>query len=99
MKAVFKREFLSFFRGITGWLFLGINLIIYGLYFTVYNLMQGIPSVSYAINGMSFIFLITVPLLTMRVLAAERRDKVDQLTMTSPVGVGSIVVGKFLALA
>ena len=45
MKAVFKREFLSFFRGITGWLFLGINLIIYGLYFTVYNLMQGIPSV------------------------------------------------------
>ena len=99
MKAVFKREFLSFFRGITGWLFLGINLVLYGLYFTVYNLMQGIPSVSYAINGMSFVFLITVPILTMRVFAAERRDKVDQLTMTSPVGVGSIVIGKFLALA
>ena len=99
MKAIFKREFLSFFRGITGWLFIGINLVVYGLYFTVYNLMQGIPSVAYAINGMSFIFLITVPILTMRVFAAERRDKVDQLTMTSPVGVGSIVLGKFLALA
>ncbi|RRF95954.1 MAG: copper ABC transporter permease [Lachnospiraceae bacterium] len=99
MKAIFKREFLSFFRGITGWLFLGLNLVVYGLYFTVYNLMQGIPSIAYAINGMSFIFLITVPILTMRVFAAERRDKTDQLTMTSPVGVGGIVLGKFLALA
>lgn len=98
MKAVFKREFLSLFRGMTGWLFLGITLLVYGLYFTVYCLMQGIPTISYALNGESFIFLITVPVITMRVFAAERRDKVDQLTLTSPVSVGEIVVGKYLSL-
>lgn len=99
MKAILKREFLSFFRGITGWLFLGLNLLIFGLYFTVYNLFNGIPNISYAINGMTFVFLITVPVITTRVFAGERRDKVDQLTMTSPVSVGKIVLGKYLALA
>lgn len=99
MIAVFKREFLSFFRGFTGWLFLAVNLAVYGLYFTIYDLMNGIPNIAYALNGMTFIFLITVPILTMRVLSAERRDKTDQLSMTSPVGAGSIVIGKYLALA
>lgn len=99
MKAIFKREFLSFFRGITGWLFIGLNLVVFGLYFTVYNLFNGVSSISYALNGMSFIFLITVPILTMRIFAAERHDKVDQLTLTSPVSVGKIVLGKYLALA
>ena len=99
MKAILKREFLSFFRSMTGWLFIGINLVVFGLYFSVYNLYQGIPTISYALNGMTFVFLITVPVLTMRVFAAERRDKVDQLTLTSPVSVGKIVLGKYLALA
>ena len=98
MKAILKREFLSFFRSMTGWLFIGINLVVFGLYFSVYNLYQGIPTISYALNGMTFVFLITVPVLTMRVFAAERRDKVDQLTLTSPVSVGKIVLGKYLAL-
>lgn len=99
MKAILKREFLSFFRSMTGWLFIGINLVVFGLYFSVYNLFQRIPTISYALNGMTFVFLITVPVLTMRIFAAERRDKVDQLTLTSPVSVGKIVLGKYLALA
>ena len=99
MKAILKREFLSFFRSMTGWLFIGINLVVFGLYFSVYNLYQGIPTISYALNGMTFVFLITVPVLTMRIFAAERRDRVDQLTLTSPVSVGKIVLGKYLALA
>lgn len=99
MNAIFKREFLSFFRSMTGYIFVGLNLVVFGLYFSVYNLYQGIPTISYALNGMSFIFLITVPVITMRVFAAERRDKVDQLTLTSPVSVGRIVLGKYAALA
>ena len=98
MKAIFKREFLSFFRGITGWLFLGITMVLFGLYFSLYCLLQGVPTISYALNSITFAFLITVPVLTMKVIAQERRDKVDQLTMTSPVSVGGIVFGKYLAL-
>ena len=98
MRAIFKREFLSFFRGITGWLFLGITMGLFGLYFSLYCLLQGVPTISYSLNSITFAFLITVPVLTMKIFAQERRDKVDQLTMTSPVSVGRIVLGKYLAL-
>ena len=98
MRAIFKREFLSFFRGITGWLYLGITLVLFGLYFSIYCLMQAVPTISYALNSITFAFLITVPILTMKVFAQERRDKVDILTLTSPVPVGRIVLGKYLAL-
>jgi ABC-2 type transport system permease protein len=96
MRAIFKREFLSFFRGITGWLYLGITLVLFGLYFSIYCLMQAVPTISYALNSITFAFLITVPILTMKVFAQERRDKVDILTLTSPVPVGRIVLGNTL---
>ena len=59
----------------------------------------GYPYISYSLNAMSFLFLITVPILTMRVLAEERHAKTDQLILTAPVSVGKIVTAKYLALA
>ena len=99
MLAICKREFKSLFNNVIGWLFIGVTLGLYGLYFFVYNLSYGYPYVTYALSAISFIILITVPILTMRVLAEERHAKTDQLLLTSPVSVGKIVVGKYLALA
>lgn len=99
MLAIFKREFLSFFRTMTGWLFLGITLVLYGFYFTYANLQMGQTNVAYALSSIAFTLMITVPILTMRVLAQERHERTDQLTLTSPVSVGKIVLGKYLALA
>lgn len=99
MLAIFKREFKSLFWNITGWLFIGITLALFGLYFFVYNLSYGYPYISYSLSAIAFLFMVTVPILTMRVLAEEKHAKTDQLLLTAPISVGKVVLGKFLALA
>ena len=97
MKAIFKREFKSYFQNIIGWLYLAATIALYGLYFFVYNLNYGSSKVSYSLNAITFLFLITVPILTMRSLAEEQKSKTDQLILTSPVSVGKIITAKYLA--
>lgn len=98
MTAIYKRELKSYFSSVIGPLFIAATLFLIGLYFTVYNLFNGYPNISYAISSVVFLFLISVPVLTMRILAEERRQKTDQMILTAPVGIGQIVIGKFLAL-
>ena len=81
-----------------GYLFMGFILLIAGIYFSAYQLTAAYPKFEYTLNAMTFVFLIAVPILTMRVLAEERKQKTDQLLLTSPVSVFGIVMGKYLAL-
>lgn len=75
MAAIFKREFKSYFQSVIGWLFIAVTLCLYGLYFVVYNLSYGYAYISYSLSAITFIFLITVPVLTMRVFAEERNKR------------------------
>lgn len=99
MAAIYKKELQSYFHSFLGALFIGVMLLILGIYFAVYNLFMGYSYIGYALSSVVFLFLISFPILTMRILAEERRQKTDQLILTSPVSVSSIVIGKFLALA
>lgn len=99
MFAVFKREFRSYFHSVIGWLFVAALLALFGLYFYVYNLMQGYPYIYYTLSAITMIFLIAIPVLTMRSFAEERKNKTDQLMLAAPVSLGKIVFGKFLAMA
>lgn len=99
MSAIFKREFKAYFQTVIGWLFIAATLCIYGFYFYVYNLVYGKPTVSNTLSAISFIFLITVPILTMRILSEEQKNKTDQMIFTAPVSVGKIVAAKYLAMA
>ncbi|MCM1267854.1 MAG: Gldg family protein [Bacteroidales bacterium] len=98
MTAIYKRELRSYFCSFTGWLFIAVNLFVMGLYFLVYNMLMGYPVISYVLQSIVFLFLVTAPVLTMRTLSEERKYKTDQLLLTAPVSVGKIVLGKFLAL-
>ncbi len=98
MFAIYKRELKSYFQSFIGFLFVAVTLFFIGLYYSVYNLMNGYPYYSYVVSSCVFLFLISVPILTMRILAEEKRSKTDQLILTAPVSVGGIVMGKFLAL-
>ena len=98
MFAVFKREFKSYFQCVIGWLFVATLLALYGLYFYVYNLMQGYPYIYYTLSAITIIFLIAVPILTMRSFAEDRKNKTDQLMLTAPVSLGKLVFGKYLAM-
>ena len=98
MLAIYKRELKSYFQSFIGFLFIAVNLFFVSLYYIVYNLMSGYPYFSYAISNVVILFLIAIPVLCMRVLSEERKNKTDQLILTAPVSVGEIVLGKFLAL-
>lgn len=99
MKAIFKREFLSYIHSVVGFLFMAVTVFFFGLYAAVYNLSSGYPYVSYTLSTILFLFLLSIPILSMRILADERKQKTDQLILTAPISVGKIVVGKYFAMA
>ena len=86
MLAIYKRELKSYFRSFIGFLFIAVTLFFLGLYFSVYNLMNGYPYFAYVVSSVTFLFMLTVPILTMRILAEEKRSKTDQLILTAMVG-------------
>lgn len=98
MFAIYKRELKSYFRSFIGLLFIAVTLFFVSLYYFVYNMLNGYPYISYSISSVIILFLISVPVLSMRIMAEEKRSKTDQLILTAPVSVGGIVMGKFLAL-
>lgn len=98
MKAIYKRELKSYFDSMTGYVFIAAIIIFTGIYFMVYNLNMGYPYFSYALYGAGFIFILSIPILTMRCFAEERKNKTDQLLLTSPVSVLSVVLGKYFAM-
>ncbi len=99
MLAIYKRELRSYFNSLTGWLFCGVLLAFVGVYFMVYNMMNGYTYFSYALGSSLFIFMLIVPVLTMRSFAGERHAKTDQLLLTAPVSIAKVVMGKFFAMA
>lgn len=98
MFAILKREFKAYFQSVIGWLFVAALLAIFGLYFYVYNLRSGYPYLSYTLSAITIVFLIAVPILTMRSFAEERKSRTDQLILTAPVSIGKLVLGKYMAM-
>lgn len=98
MIAIYKREFKSFFHSFIGWLFLAATLFMMGVYFTAYNMFYGDPNISGVLASIMFLFIISIPILTMGILAEDRKHKTDQLILTAPVTIFKIVLGKYLAL-
>lgn len=98
MTAIYKRELKSYLTSMVGYLFIFFVLVLTGIYFSAYQLSAAYPKFETTLSAVTFVFLIGVPILTMRVLAEERKQKTDQLLLTAPVSVGNIVTGKYLAL-
>lgn len=98
MRAVYQHELSSAFTGLSGYVFGGFLLLFAGIYTMVYHLQSGITNFEYVLGGMSFVFLVIVPILTMRVLAEERRQKTHQLLYSLPISMTQVVLGKYLAL-
>lgn len=98
MKAVYKRELKSIFHSMIGWVFMAVILFFAGLYFTAYNLGQGYPYFAYALSSILFVLMIVVPVLTMRIMAEDKKQNTDQLLYTAPVPAYQIILGKYLSM-
>ena len=96
MLAIFKREFKSYFATPIGFIILAAYYFFLGYYFTLL-FSFGSPYINELIGAMSVLVVFTIPAITMRLLSEERRQKTDQILLTSPVKLWSIVMGKFLA--
>ncbi len=96
MRAVFKREFRSYFSTPIGFIVLAAFYFFLGLYFSlIYS--YGSPDIATVIVAMSTVIVFAMPILTMRLMSEDRRQKVDQALLTAPVSLTSIVLGKFFA--
>ena len=96
MNAKFKREFKSYFSNPIGYIVLAVFYFFLGLYFSMIY-AGGSPDIEMVISAMSTIVVFAMPILTMRLMSEDRRQKVDQALLTAPVSLYSIVLGKFLA--
>ncbi|HIZ80504.1 MAG TPA: ABC-2 transporter permease [Candidatus Mediterraneibacter pullistercoris] len=99
MLAVYKRELRSYFQSMAGCVFVAFLIAFTGIYFMAYNMTAGYPYFSYTLSGSLIVFLVGIPLITMRSFSEERRNRTDQLLFTAPVSLWKIVWGKYLAMA
>ena len=96
MGAIFKREFKAYFKSPVGYVILAIYLFFLGLFFTTMY-ASGYPYTSFIFGQLFSIVLFTVPIITMRLMSDDKRQKTDQALLTAPVKLSGIVMGKFLA--
>jgi ABC-2 type transport system permease protein len=98
MIAVLKHELRTYFHSLTAYVFGAFLLVFMGIGAMFYNLQQAISNFEYVLSFGCLIFVVIVPILTMRVIAEERKQKTDQLLYSLPITTTEVILGKFLAL-
>ena len=97
MTAIYKKEMRAYFTQMIGYVFLAFLLLLFGLWFTFYNVYGTNGNFQIVLSNVTVFFFILIPVLTMRLFSEEARQKTDQLLFTSPLSVASIVLGKYFA--
>lgn len=97
MGAVYKREIKGYFSSGIGYIFLAVFYFFAAYFFSQNNLVQNSTDVAGLFTNLNFIIVILIPLLTMRLICEETKQKTDQLLLTSPVSLSGVVLGKFFA--
>ncbi len=97
MKTILDREFKAYFTSPIGYVFMAFFLLIFGFYFTAVNIYNSYGDYTSVLSALSSLLLFTIPLVTMRLLSEEKKNRTDQLLLTSPIHVRDIVLGKYFA--
>jgi ABC-2 type transport system permease protein len=98
MISVYKKELKSYFTNMTGYIALGLILIMTAIFVKLICFDRAYPNLEYALPTASIILLLAVPIITMRSFAEERQQKTDQLLFSLPLTTVQIVMGKYLAM-
>lgn len=98
MTAVFKHELRMYFRSLTAYVFGAFLLVFVGLGAMLYNIQAAVSNFEFVLSFSSLGFVVIVPILTMRVIAEEKKQKTDQLLYSLPITTTQIILGKYLAL-
>lgn len=98
MLAVFKHELRNYFQSLTAYIFGAFLLVFVGIGAMLYNLQAAVSNFEYVLSFGSMVFVVIVPILTMRVIAEERKQRTDQLLYSLPVSTTKVILGKYFAL-
>ena len=98
MTAVLKHELRNYFHTLTAYVFGAFLLAFIGLGATLYNLQAAVSDFEFVLRFGSLVFVVIVPILTMRVIAEEKKQRTDQLLYSLPITTTEVVLGKYLAL-
>lgn len=98
MRAVLKHELSNYFHSLTAYIFGAFLMMFVGIGAMIYNIQEAVANFEYVLGFVSIVFVIIVPILTMRTIAEERRQRTDQLLYSLPMTTTEIVLGKFFAL-
>lgn len=98
MSAVYRKELRTYFTGMTAPVFIAFILLMTGIFTVVYNLQGLYPNFEVTVNQVVFVYLLAVPVLTMRSVAEEKHSRTDQLLYSLPVSMTSIVMAKYLTM-
>lgn len=98
MTAIYKRELKSYYHGVTGSIFTAFLLLMTGLYMTAYNLSGTYPNFEIVLSSLVFVFLLLIPLITMRSFSEDLKGRTDQILYSLPLKLSSVVLAKYLAM-
>lgn len=98
MGAIFRHELRNYFHSLTAYVFGAFLLAVVGLGSVLYNLQAAVSNFEFVLSFASIIFVVIVPILTMRAMAEERRQRTDQLLYSLPITTTQVVLGKYFAL-
>ena len=97
MTAIWRREVQSYFTTATGYVYIGIFLLISSILFQLQILQTRSSDLLTFLGQMSYLWMLLSLVLTMRLMAEEKQKQTDRLLLSSPVSLTGIVVGKYLA--
>lgn len=98
MIAVLKHELSNYFHSLTAYVFGAFLMMFVGIGAMIYNIQAAVANFEYVLSFVSIVFVIIVPILTMRTIAEERKQRTDQLLYSLPMTTTEVVLGKFAAL-
>lgn len=99
MLAVFKRDLYAYFTGPTGYVFLAVFFAVNGAAFSLFTLQAGVISgLNTYFTTVIILLAFVIPILTMKTFSEEKRQRTEQLLLTSPISLGGLVFGKFLSV-
>ena len=98
MTAVLKHELSGYFHSLTAYIFSAFLLAFVGIGALLYNIQSAVANFEYVLSFVCLGFVIVIPILTMRVIAEEKKQKTDQLLYSLPIKTSEVVAGKYLAL-
>ena len=97
MSAIFKRELRSYFNSPVGYVCIAVLAALYGLFYYQVMALGSTSYIGQVYNTMFSFSMMVIPIITMRSMTDDQKNKTDQVLLTAPVGVTSIVMGKFLS--